>query len=66
MMPSNSECNRMKNEITDIDSFIFDLDGTLIDSVPVYFEMMAANAAGMMSIGVLSGLDDFMMPCKFH
>ena len=30
----------MKNEISNIQSVIFDLDGTLIDSVPVYFELM--------------------------
>ena len=30
----------MNKEITDIQCAIFDLDGTLIDSVPVYFELM--------------------------
>lgn len=30
----------MRNEISDIQSVIFDLDGTLIDSVPVYFKLM--------------------------
>ena len=44
-----------------VDAVLFDLDGTLIDSAPIYYALIDVvfSRLGMQTVAVLTGFDDY-------